>query len=61
MSQNIASVHYSNTYIGDIKQKLLNDLHSHIERDKTLGFTSTDQKEGMEAFLEKRPARFQGK
>ena len=26
-----------------------------------LGFTSADQKEGMEAFLEKRPARFQGK
>lgn len=41
MSHNIASVHYSNTYIGDIKQKLLNDLHSHIERDKALGFTST--------------------
>jgi DNA replication and repair protein RecF len=41
MSHNIASVHYSNTYIGDIKQKLLNDLHSRIERDKVLGFTST--------------------
>ncbi len=41
MSQNIASVHYSNTYIGDIKQKLLNDLHGHIEKDKILGFTST--------------------
>ncbi len=41
MSHNIASVHYSNTYIGDIKQKLLNDLHSHIERDKSLGFTGT--------------------
>jgi enoyl-CoA hydratase len=26
-----------------------------------LGFTSADQKEGMEAFLEKRPAHFQGK
>lgn len=35
------SIHYSNTYIGDIKQKLLNDLHSHVERDKLLGFTST--------------------
>lgn len=41
MSHNIASVHYSNTYIGDIKQKLLNDLHGHIERDKAMGFTST--------------------
>ena len=39
-SHNIASVHYSNTYIGDIKQKLLNDLHSHVEKDKVLGFTS---------------------
>lgn len=41
MSHNIASVHYSNTYIGDIKQKLLNDLHGHVEKDKVLGFTST--------------------
>jgi DNA replication and repair protein RecF len=40
-SNNIVSVHYSNTYIGDIKQKLLNDLHGHVERDKILGFTST--------------------
>jgi DNA replication and repair protein RecF len=40
-SRNVASVNYSNTYIGDIKQKLLNDLHGHIERDKALGFTST--------------------
>lgn len=35
------SVHYSHTYIGDIKQKLLNDLHSHISKDKVTGFTST--------------------
>ncbi|NTW61874.1 DNA replication and repair protein RecF [Candidatus Saccharibacteria bacterium] len=35
------SMHYSHTYIGDIKQKLLNDLHHHIERDKVMGFTST--------------------
>lgn len=35
------SVHYSHTYIGDIKQKLLNDLHGHLEKDKILGFTST--------------------
>lgn len=41
MSHNIATVHYSNTYIGDIKQKLLNDLHAHLERDKILGFTSS--------------------
>jgi DNA replication and repair protein RecF len=35
------SVHYSHTYIGDIRQKLLNDLHNHLERDMILGFTST--------------------
>jgi len=40
-STDIISVHYSNTYIGDIKQKLLNDLHNHVDRDKLLGFTST--------------------
>jgi len=39
-SHDVVSVHYSHTYIGDIKQKLLNDLHSHGERDKLLGFTS---------------------
>jgi len=40
-STDVISVHYSNTYIGDIKQKLLNDLHNHVDRDKLLGFTST--------------------
>jgi DNA replication and repair protein RecF len=35
------SVHYSHTYIGDIKQKLLNDLYAHLERDRILGYTST--------------------
>jgi DNA replication and repair protein RecF len=39
-STDIVSMHYSHTYIGDIKQKLLNDLHLHRERDKLLGFTS---------------------
>lgn len=39
-SQDVISVHYSHTYIGEIKQKLLNDLHIHQERDKLLGFTS---------------------
>jgi DNA replication and repair protein RecF len=34
------SVHYSHTFVGDIKQKLLNELHSHYERDKYLGNTS---------------------
>ena len=36
----VISVHYSNTFIDNIKQKLLNDLHNHIERDKIIGFTS---------------------
>lgn len=40
-TNDIVNVHYSHTYIGDIKQKLLNDLYSHVERDKILGFTST--------------------
>lgn len=40
-SNDIVSTHYSNTYIGDIKQKLLNDLNSHVERDKIVGYTST--------------------
>jgi len=40
-SNDIVMVHYSHTYIGDIKQKLLNDLHSHMERDLLNGFTST--------------------
>lgn len=35
------TIHYSNTYIGDIRQKILNDLYSHTVRDKILGFTST--------------------
>lgn len=39
-SNDNASVHYSHTYIGDIKQKILNDLHSHGRRDALLGFTS---------------------
>ncbi len=34
------SIHYSHTFIGDIKQKLLNELDSTIERDSQLGFTS---------------------
>lgn len=35
------TVHYSHTYIGDVKQKLLNDLHTHKERDLFLKSTST--------------------
>lgn len=39
-SKDFVSVHYSNTYIGDIKQKILNDLHNSYERDIVIGFTS---------------------
>lgn len=35
------SVHYSHTFVGDIKQKLLNELHINAERDRYLGNTST--------------------
>lgn len=34
------TVHYSHTFVGDVKQKLLNELHAHLERDKYLGNTS---------------------
>jgi DNA replication and repair protein RecF len=36
----IVSVHYSHTFIGDIKQKILNELHYSLEKDKQLGSTS---------------------
>jgi len=39
-SKDNVSIHYSHTYIGDIKQKLLNDLHNNCVRDAALGFTS---------------------
>ena len=34
------SVHYSHTFVGDIKQKLLNELHAHLQKDRYLGNTS---------------------
>ena len=34
------SIHYSHTFVGDIKQKLLNELHAHLGRDRYLGNTS---------------------
>ncbi|MES2630725.1 MAG: DNA replication and repair protein RecF [Patescibacteria group bacterium] len=39
-TQDDVSIHYSHTFVGDIKQKLLNELHGHLERDKYLGNTS---------------------
>lgn len=34
------AVHYSHTFVGDIKQKLLAELQAHGERDKAVGNTS---------------------
>ena len=34
------AVHYSHTFVGDIKQKILAELHMHVDRDKMLGNTS---------------------
>lgn len=34
------SIHYSHTFVGDIKQKLLNELHAHLQKDRYLGSTS---------------------
>ena len=39
-STDTVSVHYSHTFIGDIKQKLLSELHTHFDRDRALGNTS---------------------
>lgn len=34
------ALHYSHTFVGDVKQKLLNELHDHYERDHIIGSTS---------------------
>jgi DNA replication and repair protein RecF len=39
-SSDIVTMHYSHTSIGTIQQKLLSELHSHLERDAMLGYTS---------------------
>lgn len=39
-SNDQVSVHYSHTYVGDIKQKLLAELEARIERDRLVGSTS---------------------
>jgi len=39
-SSDIVSVHYSHTSIGDVKQKLLSELHHHSDKDKLTGNTS---------------------
>jgi len=35
------SIHYSHTYVGDIKQKILNELDINFQKDSYLGATST--------------------
>lgn len=39
-SDDVVSVHYSHTVIGDIKQRIVTELHAHADRDRLLGFTS---------------------
>src|SRR5690606_9594342 len=39
-TNDIVTIHYSHTFVGDVKQKLLNELHAHLERDSYLGSTS---------------------
>jgi DNA replication and repair protein RecF len=39
-SHDDVSVHYSHTFVGDIKQKLLAELELRVERDRLLGSTS---------------------
>lgn len=34
------SLHYSHTYIGDIKQRLLKELNNNADKDQILGFTT---------------------
>ncbi len=40
-SHDTVSVHYSHTVIDNIKQKLISELHAHLNRDRLLGYTST--------------------
>lgn len=39
-SHDTVTVHYSHTFIGDIKQRLISELHARTERDMYLGSTS---------------------
>ncbi len=34
------SMHYSHTFVGDVKQKLLSELHLYFEKDKAIGATT---------------------
>lgn len=39
-SNDEVSVHYSHTFVGDVKQKILAELNAHVEKDKIIGNTS---------------------
>lgn len=39
-TDDVVSIHYSDTMIGNIKQKLLSELHARLDRDRLLGYTS---------------------
>ncbi|MFZ1360818.1 MAG: DNA replication and repair protein RecF [Candidatus Saccharimonadales bacterium] len=39
-SSDVVSMHYSHTVIGDIQQRIINELHARMERDRLLGYTS---------------------
>lgn len=39
-SRDVVSMHYSHTMIGDIKQRMIHELHARMERDRLLGYTS---------------------
>lgn len=40
-SKDDVTIHYSDTTIGNTKQKLMSELHARFERDRILGYTST--------------------
>ncbi|MEO7905299.1 MAG: DNA replication and repair protein RecF [Candidatus Saccharimonadales bacterium] len=39
-SRDTASIHYSHTLVGSVQQKLLDELHGSVDRDRHLGYTS---------------------
>ncbi len=39
-SNDVVSMHYSHTVIGDVKQRIISELHARMERDRILGYTS---------------------
>lgn len=39
-SSDTVSIHYSDTLIGNTKQKIMSELHAGFDRDKVLGYTS---------------------